>query len=182
MYVDLNGQLVAGELQVTIPAGGLRVLETDGQGTLKAGSLEVSSDRPLAGVVLFGGDAGVAGVGSGEALIDGFVAAVETSSANNVNTGVAILNLEDEEVTASLALTDINGIELTTAEIVLNGRGHRALFVDQFEWSDTIDFANFLGLLRVVTTGRVAATVIQTRPGQFATMPVAPIATAPLTN
>lgn len=117
---------------------------------------------------------GVAGVGSGETFKDGFVAAMEISTANQLNTRVAILNLEDEEAIANLVLTDINGVELATAETVLKGRGHRALFVDQFGWSDSIDFAESLGTLKIVTTGQVAATLIQTRPGHFATMPAAP--------
>ena len=34
-------------------------------------------------------------------------------------------------------------------------------------------FSDFMGLIRVRPSGKIAATVVQTRPGQFATMPVA---------
>ena len=37
----------------------------------------------------------------------------------------------------------------------------------------SIDFSDFMGLIRVRPSGKIAATVVQTRPGQFATMPVA---------
>ena len=36
-----------------------------------------------------------------------------------------------------------------------------------------IDFSDLMGLIRVKPSGKIAATVVQTRPGQFATMPVA---------
>ncbi len=51
--------------------------------------------------------------------------------------------------------------------------GHLSLFVDQIPWSTQIDFSDFMGLIRVRPSGKIAATVVQTRPGQFATMPVA---------
>ena len=40
-------------------------------------------------------------------------------------------------------------------------------------WSQGIDSRDFMGLIRVRPSGKIAATVVQTRPGQFATMPVA---------
>lgn len=53
-------------------------------------------------------------------------------------------------------------------------RGHMALFVNQFDWSENVDFSIFQGLLEVVASGKIAATVIQSRPSQFATLPVSP--------
>ena len=46
--------------------------------------------------------------------------------------------------------------------------------VTELSWDEPVDFSHFEGLLRVRSGGKTAATVIQTRPGQFATMPVAP--------
>ena len=51
--------------------------------------------------------------------------------------------------------------------------GHAAIYLDQFDWDESIDLNLFEGLLRVCSDGRISATVIQTRPRQFATMPVA---------
>ena len=45
--------------------------------------------------------------------------------------------------------------------------------MDQIPWSPQIEFSDFMGLIRVKPSGKIAATVVQTRPGQFATMPVA---------
>jgi hypothetical protein len=172
MSVDLNGDWIEGQLDFTVPAGGLKVFQTDGVGLLTVGSVVVTSDRPLSGVVLFGGSVGLAGVGVSEILHNGFTAPMETRSVSGINTGIALMNLEQTEVTLDLQLQDSEGKYLAFTQIVLPGKGQQARFVNEIDWFDSIDFTNFLGVLRVTSTGAIAATVIQTRPGQFATMPI----------
>ncbi len=138
------------------------------------GSVTVCSDKSLAGVILFGGSVGLAGVGSSIELPDGFIAPMETSSQGQISTGGAMMNLENEEVTVDMELLDRDGNLLATARVILAAMGHLASFVNQFEWDSPIDFSSFQGILRAAATGNIAATVIQTRPGQLATMPVAP--------
>jgi hypothetical protein len=104
---------------------------------------------------------------------NGFLAPIETDSIEQINTGIAIMNLEDEEVTCDLTLRDAEGIAVVTAEITLPSKGHLARFVGELEWSVNVDFSNFQGILSVDSCSRIAATVIQTRSNQFATMPVA---------
>ena len=175
LTVDLNGEEVAGQTQVQIPPGGLQLLATDGAGEPSAGSVTVCSDQPLAGVIVFAGaGVGAAGIGSSAELEAGFLAPMETDAVLRINTGVAIMNLEMGEVTIDGELLAGDGLVLATAEQVkLDGMGHLAIFIDQFKWSVEVDFSGFEGLLRVSSSGRIAATVIQTRPGQFATLPVA---------
>jgi hypothetical protein len=175
LEVDLNGEVVQGSVDVTVPAGGLKVLETDGEGDLTVGSVMVTSDQPLGGVVLFGGSAGVAGVGASEVLSEGFLAPIEKSSSLNINTGIAVMNLGAEELTLELELLNPDAEQLATAQADLVGNGHSPRFVNQFDWSASVNFSDFQGMLRVRSTARCAATVIQTRPNQFATMPVVPI-------
>ena len=174
LTVDLNGQEVAGQTQVQIAPNGLQVLATDGQGELSAGSVSVSSNQPLAGVIVFAGTRlGAAGVGSSAELAGGFLAPMETDEDLVINTGVAVMNLEMAEVTLDAELISVDGSVIATAQLKLAGMGHDAIFIDEFEWSVPVDFSRFEGLLRVSSSGRIAAAVIQTRPGQFATMPVA---------
>ena len=71
----------------------VRVLETDGLGEVKVGSVTVASDRPLAGVILFGGGIGTAGVGSSRLLPVGLLAAMESDSSNGINAGIPVVNL-----------------------------------------------------------------------------------------
>ncbi len=174
LSVDLNGNLVEGELSLEIPAGGLRALATDGLGPQVVGSVTVCSDRPLAGVILFGGVVGLAGVGASSELPNGFVAPIETNETDQINTGIAVVNLLDQMATVDLQLCDTEGNTLATGQLKLAGNGHRALFVNEIEWSVPVAFEDFKGLLKATVSSSIAATVIQTRPGEFATLPVAP--------
>ncbi|HSR70331.1 MAG TPA: DUF11 domain-containing protein [Acidobacteriota bacterium] len=177
LTVDLNQQIFGGEVSTTVPAGGMRVLQTDSDGDLSVGSVRVASDRDLAGVILFGGPQGVAGVGSSASLEDGFLAPIETSGNNGVltvNTGLAIANLSDGQTTVTLQLLNADGQSVASADLILQAGGHRALFVNQVEWTNPIDFDSFTGSIRVTSAAAIAATVIQQRPGQFATLPVIP--------
>ena len=177
--VDLNGvALLEGEVDVTIPACGMRILNTDGQGPLQAGSATVSSDRQLSGVVVFDSGIGAAGVASSEAL-PAFVAPMLKDS--EINTGISLLNPGNDQVLVNLELRNSDGDLLATASIALAGMGHRALFVDEIAWTPepevSFSLTDFEGLVKATTSaGGVAATVIQTRPQEFVTMPVsAPI-------
>jgi hypothetical protein len=178
LETDLDGEMISGEKDLVIPPGALRVLGTDGTGSLVVGSVTVSSDQALAGVILFGGSAGVAGVGSSPLLPVGFEAPMESNTAAAVNTGIAVMNLESEDQTIEVRLFDSQGTLLATSQITLSAKGHRALFVNQFTWQAEpgvqLDFSEFNGLLKVSAAGETAATVIQTRPGIFATQPVVP--------
>jgi hypothetical protein len=174
LTVDLNGEEVTGELDVEIPARGLRRFETDGVGDTVVGSVTVESDQPLSGVVVFGGSIGLAGVGASPAAGDGgFSAPMEVNSADGISTGIALMNLGNQPVTITLTLTDDDNSPLATGEIVLAAMGHRACFLTEVEWDSEVDFSDFSGVLNATSDGTISATVIQTRPDQFATMPVA---------
>jgi hypothetical protein len=172
LSVDLNGELVTGEKTIVIPAGGLRSFKTDGLGDLLDGTVTVVSDQEVAGVILFGGTSGLAGVGSSAAQPGRVTAPMETNSALEINTGIAVMNLEEDAVNLDLQLCDRDGAVLASAAAVLPGMGHLATFVSDFEWSTAVDFSDFEGTLKVTADGLIAATAIQTRPGQFATLPV----------
>ena len=169
----LNGDLTDGELDFSIPAQGLHILTTSGLGPVVSGSARVTSQQDIAGVLLFGGSVGVAGVGASIPTSGGFVAPVETSHAETTDTGIAILNTADQAVTVDFMVRNSDGNNLDTAELILEPGEHRALFLDQIGWQTDFDFGTFLGtLVAVPRSGSVAATVIQTRPDQFATLPV----------
>ncbi len=175
LSVDLNGTEVDGLLEdVVIPADGKVALETDGEGDLVVGSMTICSNRPLAGVIVFSGAVGLAGVQSSEALAH-FVAPIKALG-NAVKTGLAVMNLEEVPVRLTLELVGDGGEQVATAEIVLDPMGQLSAFVDEtdkFPWSAAVDFSNFEGTLKAWAEGWVGATVVQTRPDQFATQPVA---------
>ena len=89
-------------------------------------------------------------------------------------------NLENSEATVDLTLCDPGGDVLATAQVMLAAMGHLAQFVDEFQWDANVDFSNFQGLLKVTASESVAATVIQTRPGEFAGLIATDVALIPL--
>ena len=174
LTLKLNGVSVNGELNLTIPTNGLKIVATDGQGPIVTGSVTVTSDRAISGILLYGSPFGTAGVGSSTELSQGFIAPMETSSGSQVDTGIAVMNPTDSAITLNFDLCDLNGTRLSGAVDTIPARGHKALLLRQFNWSPPRNLDNFQGLVRELGGNRVAATVIQTRPGQFVTMPVAP--------
>ena len=184
LSVVLNGEMVVGKTEIfRIPAGGAAVFVSDGEGTLVSGSVTVSSDGPLSGVVLFDGGAinlGVAGVGSSEPL-SGFRAPMESRTGDPViQTGVAVMNLDAEEKTLQVRLIDFEGAIVGTGTMAadpLAANGHIARFLDQFNWDESApDLTHFQGVLEVVpSNGQVAATVLRLSSGNLASLPVAPI-------
>jgi len=176
MTIDFNGAVVNGETSVNLPPGGLKLLETDGLGPVKTGAVTVISDRPLAGVILFGGSTGLAGVGNSVPLSKGFLAPVETK-AGQVNTGIAVMNLDGTASTLNFELLRLNNsVQATGLALPLPGDGHLALFLNEIVWSPAVDFSTFSGILRVTSSGNLAATVlrVQAASSELATMPVAP--------
>jgi len=178
MMVDLNGETITGFKEILIPPGGMRVLETDGAGAWSVGSVTAESDRSLAGVILFSGSDGAAGVAAGPVLPEGFLAAMETDIPAGASTGVAVMNLELEEVTLNIDLLGEEGGLLAGTVILMPAKGHLASFVHQFSWVPAegvvLDMSRFRGLLRVRSTGAVSATVLLSEPGRFATIPITP--------
>jgi hypothetical protein len=172
--LTLNGQATTGQMNVTVPTGGLKVVSTSGQGVIVAGSVTVTSDRAISGTLVYGSVFGSAGVGSSSELSQGFIAPMETASASQVDTGIAVMNPTDGAITLNFDLCDLNGTRLSGAAESIPARGHKALFLRQFNWSPARNLDNFQGLIRELGGNKVAATVIQTRPGQYMTMPVAP--------
>ena len=187
LTVVLNGEVVMGETPVFgIPAGGAAVFVSDGEGGVVPGSLIVSSDGPLSGVVVFDGAAinlGVAGVGISEPL-ESFRAPMETrldDPENVIRTGVAIMNLDAAEKTLQAQLIDLGGTIVGTGTVSadpLPPNGHVAVFLDEFNWDNPApNLTHFQGVLEVFpSSGEVAATVLRSSPGNLASLPVSPLA------
>ena len=184
LNVVLNGEMVTGETEIfRIAAGGAAVFASDGEGPVVPGSVTVTSDGPLSGVVVLDGgafDLGVAGVGS-SAPLSGFRAPVESRTGEKATrTGVAVMNLDAEEKMLQVTLLDLEGTVVGTGAVSaapLAGRGHVARFIDEFVWDEPApDLTDFRGVLEVISSsGQVAVTVLRSSPGNLASLPVAPI-------
>ncbi len=164
-------------LDVTVaPLGAVRI-STDGQGDVFAGSVTVTFDNPLGGVVRFNlNTAGTAGVGASR-LVRGFITPVRRSA---IKTGVAISNPGDTSIGVTMRLRGTNGEQVQGGLHTLSlGPGeHLAKFVD--ELFRNAELENFEGTLTVTTAslnGLLIATALELGPeaGQFTTLPVTPI-------
>ena len=156
------------------PLGELTI-STHGRGDLAVGSVRVMSDGPIGGVLRFDAPGiGVAGVAASEPLNDALFPA--RRRAGGINTGVALRNLEAEEMTVSCTLMR-RGSVLEDAEIRLAADGQTARFINEiFPGTNTSDF---VGSVRCIAPdgGRVAGIALEMDPdnGIFTTLPVVPV-------
>ncbi|MBI2820941.1 MAG: SBBP repeat-containing protein, partial [Acidobacteria bacterium] len=161
---------------VTVSPRGVAKIVTTGQGEVQAGAVRVSSDVALGGVVRFQlPDIGIAGVGGGPASA-AFITPVRRTA---INTGVAIHNVVDRQVSLRLTLRNAAGQTLQGGQttIQLAAHGHLARFIDGLFRNLNLD--GFEGTLTVEVTGEgaIAATALElgSQPGQFTTLPVTPL-------
>ncbi|MBI4482137.1 MAG: hypothetical protein HY652_04510 [Acidobacteria bacterium] len=151
-----------------LPPLGSQRLKSSGTGSaIRTGSARAFAERNLAGSLLFSGSAGAAGVGASPSL-KSFVAPVRKGSADGVNTGIAVANLEGSSATLQISLRNIQGQEAAITSVNLAGNGQISRFLDQlFQLA-----GDFEGILSVSSNKSVAPVALITLPGHFATLPV----------
>ncbi len=181
LSVDLNGEVVNGEKDLTIPPKSMVKLKSDGVGDLTSGNVYVESNIPVGGTIMFSGSAGTAGVGASKPL-KGFLAPVEYNRDGNVNTGLAIINLESSQITITLKLKSFgrDGTIVAEEEVEIpggqNGNGEYVRFITDI-FPDYFSGKNsFKGIVQLdVQDYNVAATVIRAGKDSYATLPVVEI-------
>ncbi|MEE8586649.1 MAG: hypothetical protein V3T83_17545, partial [Acidobacteriota bacterium] len=173
LLVDINGKPVEGVFSFSLPARGVAFFAGDGAGDLATGWVEVESDLPVGGTILFAGGFGVAGVGSVEAWRR-FLLPVESDLSSEVQTGVALANPQDSAVEVALTLRGEDGKPITggSAGLSLSARGQLAQFPSEIFDAQLIDLSNFRGTLEVSASQPVVGMAIRVSPGEFATLPV----------
>ena len=150
-------------------------ISTHGRGELVTGSVRVVSDGPIGGVLRFDiRDLGVAGVGASEPVNDALFPA--RRQAGGINTGVALRNMETEEMTVSCYLMR-GGSVLDEADIQLAANGQTTHFIDEI--FDHANAVNFVGSVRCIASdeGRFAGIALELdfNNGIFTTLPVVPV-------
>lgn len=167
---------VQGDVEVTIPPLGSTVLTSSGQGPLVIGSVTVSSDTDLSGIVRFTipGN-GTTAVGASPAAVG---AIVPVRRENGIRSSIAIRNTTDEEIIVDLTLKDPDAQDVAngTAQLTLGPGARQAMFINEF--FDNADTNNFRGTVTIrAQTGAVAVVALElgTFQGEFTTLPVSPI-------
>ncbi len=84
-------------------------------------------------------------------------------------------NVSPVEAILDLTLREATEQQVARAQVTMAAGGHWSRFLHEIEWDVAPDLNDFEGILEVDSGGaEIAASVLQTRFGQFATMPGAP--------
>lgn len=169
--IVLNGvELPQGRGGYRIPAGGLLRL-TSGSQNFFVGSVEVNSDVPVGGVLLFSASSfGDGGIGESPVLREALMPIMRSRQAG-INTGVALYNTEARPVSLQLELRDEQGTSIETRQLQLDPHQQLARFLTDNPLELNLP-AEFNGSLWVQASGLVAMTVMRQEPGSVAALPV----------
>ena len=182
--VDITGDLEVGDDGALRPGTaidplGELTISTHGRGTLKVGSVAVTADGPIGGVLRFDiPRLGVAGVGDSPPLRDALVPVRRQDG--GINTGVAVHNRGAARLLVRCRLMRAGAVlEETMIPLAANGQDSR--FIDQvFPTADTSDFT---GSVRCMTPepGRFSAVAFELDGVHriFTTLPVVPVVDVP---
>src|SRR5262249_26895513 len=158
------------------PQGSWSVVTAGGSGITRVGSARVTptpSNSAPSGVAIFSfkpsnivvTETGVAAMSSGSA----FRLFVESSGdfdkgqSGSLQTGIAIANRADSAAALTLELTTLTGAPAgATNDVIVPGRGHLALFLNQFPGFSELP-SGFQGVLRISTTSPNGISVIGLR-------------------
>ena len=181
--VDIGGNLEATDqgavtLQSELAPLGEVTISTNGQGDTVTGSVKVISDgphSPIGGVLRFDiPGVGVAGVGASQAVRNAIFPA--RRHAGGIDTGAALRNLSEKELTLSCSLM-MGGEVLEETEVPLPANGQDARFISEIFEHDTSDFT---GSVRCTAPGIAqkftgVAVELDGMNGIFTTLPVIPL-------
>ena len=179
--VDLTGDLEVQEdgalsVQRAMAPLGELTISTHGQGELVTGSVTVSANGPIGGVLRYAHpDIGVAGVGVGQPVRDALFPA--RRQAGGIRTAAALHNLGEEAMTVSCRLMS-GGIVLEEVEIFLGANGQEARYIEElFTGADTSDF---VGSVRCMAPGLFTGVAVEIDAENriLTTLPVVPVARA----
>ena len=168
--LEADSILTTGDGSFVIGPLGSSTFSTTGTGDILSGSVWVSSDEEVSGVVRFSlVGAGIAGVSPSQ---PGTRLIAPARREGSVNTGIAILNADNVKVRVILELKDENGDVVGVAVRDLEPMARIAEFVDElFRGADT---DGFRGTVCMDADGKVGVIAIEqgTGDGEFTTLQV----------
>ena len=185
--VTLNSQPSASVALFTILPLGSLTWTTNGTGDLVSGSVQVSADIPVAGVVKYSHpEFGIAGIGESLPLRS-VMTSVSRDTNRGSNTGIALSNPESTEAELTLSLRNTAGVEVNGGSVSLRipPNGNIARFIHElFPKAETTMFQGTLVITSNTPDGNVCATALQigSSSKEFNSMPVVAVDPAPTTT
>ena len=173
LQVDIDGMVQNGGFDFSLPPRGIGFYSSSGMGDLKTGWVDLTSNLPVDGMILFAGSFGSAGVGKADRM-DRFLVPVESDASRQVRTGVAVANPISSPIQITLALRDGDGVPVPAGRVVvvLPAHGRLARFPEEMFDGKNIDFSDFRGVLEVSAPIPVVGVAIRASSGEFAALPV----------
>ncbi|HSR53045.1 MAG TPA: DUF5719 family protein [Acidobacteriota bacterium] len=168
----MEGLPFEGGYSFEIAPGGTAFLQLSTESDeLLQGWIEVASDRPLNGTIIFGGSFGLAGVPAAVPT-QRFRVPVQVRTQQNLNTGVAIANPDSQPAVLAVTLADEEGspVQGGQKEVTVPPRGRLSLFVT--ELFPEISLQEFRGSIMAEGDQPVTVIGLLTTANQFATLPV----------
>ncbi len=156
-----------------IPPRGAMTFSTDPGAPLSTGSIRVTSDNPISGVIRFSlAGIGTAGVGS-SALARAVVAPARNTA--TIQTGLAVRNVNSFEIDIDMTLQNASGQPVANGEATLPvpAGGRVSQFIGMyFPQADLTDFEGTV-IVRA-SMGLIAAVALElgSGPGEFTSLPV----------
>jgi hypothetical protein len=177
LIVTIPGFGTDSTFTIPLAAGATRFLQTDGSGDLAIGSAAVTCPTKIGVSAIFtiydasGNYVTESGVGSSTPLSE-FVIPVDTTG--QFNTGLALMNIGNGDVTYILILRNTSGVEvLRTSQLTLKNGTQLARFVaGASQFFPTL--GSFQGTVLVQSSGPLAALVLRQNgaPLSFTSLPV----------
>ena len=168
--LEADSILASGDGSFAIGPLGSSTFSTSGTGNILSGSVWVTSDEEVSGVIRFSlSGTGIAGVSPSQ---PGTRLIAPVRREGTVNTGIAILNADNVKVRVILELKDENGDVVGVAVRDLEPMARIAEFVDElFRGADT---DGFRGTVCMDADGKVGVIAIEqgTGDGEFTTLQV----------
>ncbi len=180
LVIDVTGDLVITEdgglsVQTEMEPLGELTISTHGRGDLWSGSVKVTSDRPIGGVLRYDlPGIGVTGVGASLPLRD---AIFPVRQEGGLDTAAAIRNLSESELVVTCQLMK-EGMVFEEMEILLAANGQEAQYIEElFTGADTSDFVGSVRCTAPPGEGMFTGVSVEIDEGSriITTLPVIPV-------
>ncbi len=177
--LSVGGQLREGNFDFAVKPLGAGFHSTATAGEAATGWLQIGSERPVAGSVLFSSPHGLAAVPASPLSGKSVLVPVIHDPTAGLRSGVAVSNPNGEAIDLSLRLRSESGglVPDSSATLHVLAYGQRVQFVD--ELLPNLAGQKFTGTLDLTSDSLFDGIAILTSPQRYATLPVAPQSSGP---
>ena len=163
-----------GRFRFSLAPRGCAFYHPGSESDASSGWLQVSSDRPLAGSVLFASVHGMAAVPASTLSVRSLLLPVIQDAGLGIRTGLALSNPNPEAVEIALQLRTQSGdpIASRSSTLHLEAAGQTVQYIDELLPGFSTD-TGFTGTLSVTSPLPFDGLAITSSPGAYATLPVA---------